>query len=194
MLPSMPASNCAAYSPRTRWQKPLMVTTTASSMVSTAWRRRRRSASALSSPDCRRRRSSASTLRSSPFSVSGAGPVGCADGSSRSATQRCRRWRRRVRSSSQAARVNVMTRILRSGTACSTTSRAYNPARVKVLPVPALASISCMPLSGMRSERSFSYSVCSVLMPGLRRWPRGPAGTGVRPTACRRYPVPHRRP
>jgi hypothetical protein len=47
-----------------------------------------------------------------------------------------------------AASVKVTARIWPMRRPCSTTRRVNNVARVKVLPVPALASISRMPSSG----------------------------------------------
>ena len=147
-----PASS--AWSASARRQKPWMVCTGARSIASAARRRRVRSVSAVScaSAACTRRAVSTSPAL-----------AGSAAAPSARRAARPRRSRMRVRSSCVAASVKVTARICSTGSCRSITRRAYSVARVKVLPVPALASTSCRPDSGRRRPRSRSASVIAGL-------------------------------
>ena len=132
----------SACSASARAQKPWMVNTAARSISRSACCRRAR----------RRRRSPAAA---GAGSVRGSGRLrrhGCrhAPRDSRSArlasrAASARRRRRRSRNSWVAASVKVTARIWPTRRPRSITSRVTSVARVKVLPVPALASISCRP-------------------------------------------------
>jgi hypothetical protein len=171
---SKPCPLSSACSRSTRAQKPWMVKIAARSVSSVAWCRRRRSAASLSPLRVRCDCSSWRVSAASALSSSAAGA------SSRSRVS-CRRSRMRLRSSCVAASVKVTARTWPMRRPRSTTSRVTSVARVKVLPVPALASISCTPSSGMSR-----YGSRTSLM---RRPPcRRPAAGRRRvrsPSACR---------
>ncbi|MNM38577.1 hypothetical protein D3C81_493370 [compost metagenome] len=131
----------SACSRSTRVQKPWMVKIAARSISSAATCKRRFNALALSVPSCRWR---CSTCRVSTASGVSSSP----GGRSTRRAARARRSRMRLRSSWVAASVNVTARIWPIRRPCSTTRRVNSVARVKVLPVPALASISRVPCSG----------------------------------------------
>ena len=136
---------CKACSVSTRAQKPWMVKTAARSVSCSARRSRacRLAASSTASCRCRMRRVKAASGCSSTatgWPCSSASLIAAAS---------ARRLRRRARSSWVAASVKVTARIWPRLRPRSTTSRVTSVARVKVLPVPALASISCRPSRSM---------------------------------------------
>ena len=82
----------------------------------------------------------------------------------------CKRLRIRSRNSAVAASVNVITKIWRgsspalSGRPWPITRRTYKAANVHVLPVPALASMTCRPVKGMRNGfKVFMWSLAPPL-------------------------------
>ncbi len=130
-----------ACSRRTRAQKPWMVKIAARSISSTACCRRRCTAGALSSVRAR----CAVMIARLRASSGGSSAVACVP-ITRAA--RARRSRMRLRSSWVAASVKVTARIWPMRRFFSTTRRVTRVARVKVLPVPAEASIRAVPVSG----------------------------------------------
>ena len=114
-----------------RWQKPWMVEIAASSSCNNAACRRRSSVASSMPVDRACAISAAVCNASSPSTLSPA--------NRRSAMRRRRRTR--SRSSAVAARVKVTTSSFGNGTPPSSSRRSSHAVRVKVLPVPALASI-----------------------------------------------------
>ena len=174
---SKPCPLSSACSRSTRAQKPWMVKIAARSVSSVAWRRRRRSESSPSSLCARCDSSNCRVSTASALSPP-------ASGASSTSSVSCRRSRMRLRNSCVAASVKVTARTWPMRRPRSTTSRVTSVARVKVLPVPALASISCTPSSGMSR-----YGSRASLM---RRPPTRRPATRCRrvrsPSACRAWP------
>ncbi len=118
-----------------------MVKIAARSMRSAASRRRRAIARGDSPLDSR-----CASITARVIAASGESSASGSPAATRPATSR--RLRIRARSSCVAASVKVTASTSPTSRRCSTTSRSTSVARVKVLPVPAEASIAWAPLSG----------------------------------------------